>query len=66
VSASTGVGLQELVGRVAPLANSSTLSIAKFNLSPGRSSGTSLNHRSQEVFPVIDSTGEVHLGGFDA
>ena len=62
VSASTGVKLQELVGRVAPLANSSALSIAKFNLSPGRSSGTSFNRRSQEVFLVIDGTGEVHLG----
>jgi uncharacterized protein len=62
VSASTGVRLQELVGRVAPLANSSTLSIAKFTLSPGSSSGTSFNHRSQEVFLVIDGTGEVHLG----
>jgi predicted cupin superfamily sugar epimerase/mannose-6-phosphate isomerase-like protein (cupin superfamily) len=62
VSASTGARLQELVGRVAPLAKSSTLSIAKFTLSPGRSSGTSFNHRSQEVFLVIDGTGEVHLG----
>ena len=62
VSASTGVSLQELVGRVAPLANSSMLSIAKFTLSPGRSSGTSFNHRSQEVFLVIDGTGAVHLG----
>ena len=62
MSASPGVSLQELVGRAAPLANSSTLSIAKFTLSPGRSSGTSFNHRSQEVFLVIDGTGEVHLG----
>ena len=66
VSASTGVRLQELVDRFAPLANSSTLSIAKLNLSPGRSSATSFDHRSQEVFPVIDGTGGVHLGGFDA
>jgi predicted cupin superfamily sugar epimerase/mannose-6-phosphate isomerase-like protein (cupin superfamily) len=62
VSVSTGVRLQELVGRVAPLANSSALSIAKFNLSPGRSSGASFNRRSQEVFLVIDGAGEVHLG----
>lgn len=62
VSVSTGFRLQELVGRGAPLANSSTLSIAKFTLSPGRSSATSFNHRSQEVFLVIDGTGEVHLG----
>jgi uncharacterized protein len=61
-SASTGVKLQELVGRVAPLANSSALSIAKFNLSPGRSSGTSFNRRSQEVFLVMDGTGEAHFG----
>ena len=62
VSASPGVRLQELVGRSVPMANSSTLSIAKFTLSPGRSSGTSFNHRSQEVFLVIDGNGEVHLG----
>jgi predicted cupin superfamily sugar epimerase/mannose-6-phosphate isomerase-like protein (cupin superfamily) len=62
VSPSSGVSLRELVGRVAPLANSSTLSIAKFTLSPGRSSGTSFNHRAQEVFLVIDGSGEVHLG----
>ncbi len=62
VAASPGVSLQELVGRVAPLAKSSTLSIAKFTLAPGRSSGTSFNQRTQEVFLVIDGSGEVHLG----
>lgn len=62
VTASPGVTLQELVGRVAPLAKTSMVSVAKFTLSPGRSSGTSFNHRSQEVFLVIDGTGEVHLG----
>ena len=62
LSVFAGFRLQELVGRGALLANSSTLSIAKFTLSPGRSSATSFNHRSQEVFLVIDGTGEVHLG----
>jgi predicted cupin superfamily sugar epimerase/mannose-6-phosphate isomerase-like protein (cupin superfamily) len=62
VSASPGVRLQELIGRAAPFANSSTLSIAKFTLSPGRASATSFNHRSQEVFLVTDGTGEVLLG----
>jgi mannose-6-phosphate isomerase-like protein (cupin superfamily) len=62
VTPSPGVSLQELVGRVAPSAKSSTLSIAKFTLAPGSSSGTSFNHVSQEVFLVIDGSGEVHLG----
>jgi predicted cupin superfamily sugar epimerase/mannose-6-phosphate isomerase-like protein (cupin superfamily) len=62
VSVGAGVRLQELVGRVAPLANSSAVSIAKFNLLPGHSSGTSFNRRSQEVFLVIDGTGAVHMG----
>jgi len=57
-----GATLQELVGRVSPLATTQTLSIAKFTLSPGHSSGTSFNHRSQEVFLVISGTGAVHLG----
>jgi predicted cupin superfamily sugar epimerase/mannose-6-phosphate isomerase-like protein (cupin superfamily) len=59
---SPGVSLQELVGRVAPLAKSAALSIAKFTLSPGHSSGTSFNRLSQEAFLVIDGSGEVHLG----
>jgi mannose-6-phosphate isomerase-like protein (cupin superfamily) len=54
------------VGRVAPLANSSAVSIAKFNLSPGHSSGTSFNRRSQEVFLVIDGTSAVHIGDQEA
>jgi predicted cupin superfamily sugar epimerase/mannose-6-phosphate isomerase-like protein (cupin superfamily) len=62
VTPTPGVTLRELVGRVAPLAKTETLSIAKFTLAPGRSSGTSFNHRSQEVFLVIDGSGEVHLG----
>ncbi len=61
VEASPGVSLQELVGRVAPSAQTSALSIAKFTLSPGRSTGTSFNHHSQEVFLVVDGSGEVHL-----
>ncbi len=62
VAPSPGVTLRELVGRVAPLTKTETLSIAKFTLAPGRSSGTSFNHRSQEVFLIIDGTGVVHLG----
>ena len=62
VTPSPGVTLRELAGRVAPLAQSSTVSVAKFTLSPGHSSGSSFNHRAQEVFLVIDGTGEVHLG----
>ncbi len=63
VSPSNGVSLRELVGRVAPLAKSSTLSVAQFTLSPGHSSGPSFNRRAQEVFLVIGGTGEVHLAG---
>jgi predicted cupin superfamily sugar epimerase/mannose-6-phosphate isomerase-like protein (cupin superfamily) len=62
VTASPGVTLRELVGRVAPSATTPTLSIAKFTLEPGRSSGTSFNHVSQEVFLVTGGTGKVHLG----
>ena len=62
VTPSPGVNFKELVGRVAPLAQTSMLSVAKFTLLPGLSSGTSFNHRSQEVFLVIGGTGEVHLG----
>jgi predicted cupin superfamily sugar epimerase len=62
VTASPGVALRELVGRVAPLAKTPTLSIAKFTLQPGRSSGASFNHVSQEIFLVTGGTGKVHLG----
>ena len=62
VIASPGVTLRELVGRMAPLAKTAVLSIAKFTLSPGESSGTSFNHRSQEVFLVMGGTGKVYLG----
>jgi predicted cupin superfamily sugar epimerase/mannose-6-phosphate isomerase-like protein (cupin superfamily) len=58
---SPGVSLQELVGRVAPLAKTAMLSVAKFTLLPGRSSGTSYNRYAQEVFLVTDGTGAVHL-----
>jgi predicted cupin superfamily sugar epimerase/mannose-6-phosphate isomerase-like protein (cupin superfamily) len=61
-TASPGVTLRELVGRVAPLAKTAALSIAKFTLSPGQSSGASFNHRSQEVFLVMGGTGKVYLG----
>jgi len=62
VTASPGVTFSELVGRVAPLAMTPRLSIAKFTLEPGRSSGASFNHLSQEVFLVTGGTGKVHLG----
>jgi uncharacterized protein len=57
-----GVELQELVGKVAPEATSARLSVARFVLAAGRSSGMSLNHRSQEVFWVDSGSGRVHLG----
>ena len=38
------------------------VSVARFTLSPGRSTGSSFNQQSQEVFLVIDGAGEVHLG----
>jgi len=60
VMVSTGVTLQELVGRLAA-ASTSAVSVAKFVLAPGRSSGTSFNHRSQEVFLIVAGTGSVHL-----
>jgi predicted cupin superfamily sugar epimerase/mannose-6-phosphate isomerase-like protein (cupin superfamily) len=60
VTMSTGVTLQELVGRLAA-ASTAAVSVAKFVLAPGRSSGTSFNHRSQEVFLIIAGTGSVHL-----
>jgi predicted cupin superfamily sugar epimerase/mannose-6-phosphate isomerase-like protein (cupin superfamily) len=56
-----GVQLQELVGKVAPNAKSGRVSVAQFVLEPGRSSGMSFNHRSQEVFWVASGSGRVHL-----
>jgi uncharacterized protein len=61
-SMASGVRLQELVGKVAPDAKSDKLSIAQFVLEPGRGSGMSFNHRSQEVFVVGSGSGRVHLG----
>jgi uncharacterized protein len=58
----TGVQLQELVGKAAPDAKSARLSVAQFVLEPGRSSGMSFNHRSQEVFFVAGGSGRVRLG----
>jgi predicted cupin superfamily sugar epimerase/mannose-6-phosphate isomerase-like protein (cupin superfamily) len=60
VTMSPGLGLQELVGRVAPDAQSSKLSVAKFTLAAGQTSATSFNHQSQEVFLVANGTGRVH------
>jgi predicted cupin superfamily sugar epimerase/mannose-6-phosphate isomerase-like protein (cupin superfamily) len=57
-----GVTLQELVGRVAREAKTTSLSIAKFNLAPGASSGVSFNHRAVEVFLVTQGSGRVRLG----
>jgi mannose-6-phosphate isomerase-like protein (cupin superfamily) len=61
VTVSPGFSLQELGGRLARDAKTSSLSIAKFTLAPGRTSGTSFNHRAKEVFVVTDGTGRVHL-----
>jgi predicted cupin superfamily sugar epimerase/mannose-6-phosphate isomerase-like protein (cupin superfamily) len=56
-----GVTLKELVGEKSPLALTPRLSVARFTLAPGRSSGTSYNHRSEEVFMVVSGSGRVHL-----
>jgi predicted cupin superfamily sugar epimerase/quercetin dioxygenase-like cupin family protein len=58
---SPGVTLKELVGQKSPPALTSRLSVARFTLAPGHSSGTSYNHRSEEVFLVVSGTGYVHL-----
>jgi mannose-6-phosphate isomerase-like protein (cupin superfamily) len=60
-SVSPGVMLKELVGEKSPLARTSRLSVARFTLAPGRSSGTSYNHHSEEVFLVLSGSGHVHL-----
>lgn len=62
VTVSGGVSLQELVGRVARDARSASVSIARFTLAPGSSSGTSFNQRAEEVFLVTQGSGQVHLG----
>jgi len=56
-----GVTLKELVGQKSPPALTSRLSVARFTLAPGRSSGTSYNHHSEEVLLVISGSGRVHL-----
>jgi uncharacterized protein len=58
---SPGVMLKELVGEKSPLARTSRLSVARFTLAPGRSSGTSYNHHAEEVFLVLSGSGRVHL-----
>ncbi len=62
VAAAPGVTLRELVGRVAQYGKTTSVSVAKFTLAPGKSSGKSFNHRAQEIFLVIDGAGLVHLG----
>jgi mannose-6-phosphate isomerase-like protein (cupin superfamily) len=57
-----GVILQELVGRTASNAKTSAVSVAKFTLQPGRTTGRSFNHQSQEVFLVTAGTGRVTRG----
>jgi hypothetical protein len=59
---SPGVSLKELVGRVAREARTPAVSVAKFTLAPGASSGMSFNHRSIEVFLVTQGAGQVRLG----
>jgi mannose-6-phosphate isomerase-like protein (cupin superfamily) len=55
------VSLEELVGQKSPLALTARMSVARFTLGPGRSSGTSFNHRSEEVFLVVSGSGVVRL-----
>lgn len=57
----TGVTLRELVGEKSLLALTPRLSVARFTLAPGHSTGTSYNHRSEEVFIVESGRGQVHL-----
>jgi len=61
VTVSPGVSLQELVGRLAPEAKTALVSVARFTLAPGHSTGTSFNHGSQEIFLITSGTGRVHL-----
>ena len=61
VDVSPGVSLQELVGEKSPLGHTPALSVAQFTLAPGRSTGTSFNHQSQEVFVVLSGSGQVKL-----
>ena len=60
-SMAAGVDLRELVGKVAKNARTDRVSIAQFTLAPGRSSGSSYNHVSQEVFLITGGNGKVHL-----
>jgi predicted cupin superfamily sugar epimerase/mannose-6-phosphate isomerase-like protein (cupin superfamily) len=61
VTAAPGVTLKELVGEKSPLAPTPRLSVARFTLAPGHTTGTSYNHRSEEVFLVVSGSGQVHL-----
>jgi predicted cupin superfamily sugar epimerase/mannose-6-phosphate isomerase-like protein (cupin superfamily) len=56
-----GVTLKELVGLKSPLALTPRVSVARFTLAPGLSTGASYNHRAEEVFIVESGTGLVHL-----
>ena len=58
---SPGVTLKELVGQKSPLALTPRLSVARFVLAAGHSTGTSFNHRSEEVFLIVAGKGLVHL-----
>ena len=49
------------MGRFAHDGKTSAISVALFTLAPGRGSGASFNHRSQEVFLVTAGTGQVRL-----
>jgi predicted cupin superfamily sugar epimerase len=60
--ASPGVSFKELVGEKSPLATTPRVSVAQFTLAPGRGTGTSFNHRSQEVFVVLSGAGHLKLG----
>ena len=62
VSVTPGVTLRELVGRLAQGAKTSAVSVAKFTLAPGMSTGRSFNRRAQEIFLVTEGSGLVRLG----
>jgi mannose-6-phosphate isomerase-like protein (cupin superfamily) len=57
-----GIGLRELVGRVASQAKSSAVSVAAFQLAPGADTGSSYNRIAQEVFLVTAGSGQVRIG----
>lgn len=59
----TGVMLKELAGRATGHAMSTAVSVAKFRLSDGATSGRSLNRRGEEILLITQGSGSVTLNG---